>query len=171
MTKRNVLIAAGVATLLVLFIARCRHDKKQDTQILSPVLSPNTQEKIIVNSRKHEIVVITPRGTETTSLPPGRPVAITEDSHGKLTVQVRTWGTEFAPFAGVGFSDSFRPCLGVSVFYWHRLDLNLGVTTSVNRPLVGRALLTGSVNLFSNTYFQAGIESNKSPYVGLFVRF
>lgn len=161
--------------LIVLFLGgliyKCSRDYKIDTDIVSPVLSSSETKKIIVQPSQHRIDIVTRTGTESVALPGNRPTSITEDIHGNLTVQTRTWGTEFSPFGGIGISDKVRGIVGVGIFYFHRWDINIGLSSQLQTPLLVRGLLAGSYCVYSNTYLLLGLETDKRVITGLVWRF
>lgn len=171
--NRNKLVLAGVV-LLTLFLAifgRHTEDKKLDQSITSTVLKPAEKEKILVEPQHHRITITTVAGEETLSLPGSRPVAITEDFNGHLTVTTRKWGTEFQPWFGAGFSDNFGASLGFSWFYLSRFDLNAGVTAVIADGVSVRGIIGPSYNVYSNTHLLAAVDTSKHFWVQAFWRF
>lgn len=164
----------GVIFLLALFgLKHCRKiQDTQDTAITSPVLKPDDKEKIIIDPIKHTVTRITNKGTTVTNLP-DRPVSITEGKDGLITIHSRTWGKELRPFigAGVDLSPAARLHLGADLFYWHKLDLGLGV--GVNPVAIKNTTLNLNVsyNFYNNTSIALSIDNRKVPGLFLKVRF
>src|SRR5579872_840850 len=151
--------------------------KTQDKQVTSTVLAPNQKEKIVVNPEKHTIEVITkkPDGstTTTTTYLPDRPTAVIEDNNGKLSIIDHKYGAELRPYLGIGgaFDGTPRVHVGSDFFYFHRMDLGLGLDTNPSNLKDVRANLNLSYNFWSNTSIAVSVDNHKVPGLFLKVRF
>jgi hypothetical protein len=164
----------GLSILLGLFGFRCcrKVQQKQDKQATNTVLQPNQAEKIVVNPENHTIEIITPKKTTTTYLP-DRPTQIIENKDGTITVIVHKFGSEVKPYIGLGgsFDGTPRVHAGVDVFYFHRLDLGVGVNTNPVELKDVRANLSLSYNFYSNTSVAVSIDNQRVPGLFLKLRF
>lgn len=179
--KANVKKWAILALIVVggLFAFSCarKHAKKVDQATSSTVLGPNQQEKIVVNPEKHTITVTTKKSNgqtqTTTTYLPDRPVSITEDKNGKLSLVDKTWGTEVRPYGGFGgdFEGKARIHGGLDFFYIHRFDLGMGLAFNPTDLKDTRADLNLSYNFWSNTSIAFSLDNHKVPGIFLKVRF
>lgn len=166
----------GLIIVLGLFgFKGCRKlQKKQDTDAKSTVLAPNDKGKIIVDPVHHKITTITRNtdGTEkiTDTYLPDRPSTITEDKNGKVTIVTHKFGTEVRPYLGVGgaFDGTPRVHGGVDFFYYHRMDLGVGLDTNPSNLKDVRGNLNLSYNFYSNTSIACSYDNHKQ--VGLFLK-
>jgi hypothetical protein len=174
-------IAALIVLLGLFGFKACRkHDKKVDSDVSSPVLTPDQKEKIVVDPVKHTITVITrnPDGStkETKTYLPDRPTAVIEDKNGKLTIIERKYGSEMRPYLGVGGSLDGTPRihLGADLFYFKKLDLgtdldlNASVVKTISSFKDTRISANVSYNVYSNTSVALSIDNHKT--VGLFIK-
>jgi len=167
---------AGVIILLGLFgFKACRKvAKKQDKQVTSTVLTPDQKEKIVVDPTKHTITITTKNadGTDhtTTTYLPDRPTSITEGNNGKLTIVDHKFGAELRPYMGIGGSLDGTPRvhIGSDVFYYHKLDLGLGIDDNPAHLKDVRGNLNLSYNFYSNTSVAISYDNHK--YAGLFLK-
>lgn len=179
---KEVLRYLGIGFLvgfIVVLIHSC-HDKYIDNNINSPLLQPNEKEKIIVEPERHKIKIIThvsksddvkeayfnDRGHTS--------VVINKDN--SVTVNSRSWGTEFNPFIGLSYGDVFRLPVGFNFFYYRRFDLGFSVAPSLlfnkDFSVRGQVLLGyGLSGQFSNTHLFLGIDTKLEPVGGLYLRF
>jgi hypothetical protein len=151
----------------------CRKvQKKQDSAANSTVLTPDQKEKIVVDPTKHTITVITPTKTTTTYLP-DRPTQVIENKDGSITVIDHKYGTEIRPYLGVGgaFDGTPRVHIGSDFFYFHKMDLGLGLDTNPANLKDVRANLNLSYNFYSNTSIAFSLDNHKTPGIFLKVRF
>ena len=169
MTIKEIIIVV-LASLLIGWggCVLLNHNKKVDKGIVSTTLAPNQKEKIVLNPQNHTITVVTKNGTKTTYLP-NRPVSVTEDVKGNLSIQERTWGWEKAPYAGIGYSNGLRIHAGVDLFYFHRFDTGIGLLTDGKNFNTTAADLNLSYNFYSNTSMAVSYSSAK--VVGCFLKF
>jgi hypothetical protein len=163
-----------VAVLLGLFgFKACRKvQQKQDKQATNTVLQPNQKEKIVVDPTTHEIIITTDKGTTKTYLP-DRPTQIIENKDGSITVIDHKFGVEIRPFIGVGgaFDCTPRVHVGADVFYFHKLDLGIGVNTNPSELKDIRTDLSLGYNFWSNTSVALSIDNHRVPGLFLKVRF
>lgn len=162
----------GVIALLALFgLKQCRKvQQKQDGAIVSPILKPTDKGKIIVDPIKRTITTITDKGTTVTSIP-DRPVSITEDKNGKITVQSRIWGKELRPYLGVGYDGVGRAHVGADFFYYKKLDLGTGLGVNMAQPKDTTMNVNLSYNVYSNTSIALSYDNRRNIGVFLKVRF
>ncbi|MGH7975004.1 MAG: hypothetical protein ACREBR_05735 [bacterium] len=172
----------GLVILLGLFCFKgCRKvQKKQDKDATSTVLTPDQKEKIVVDPEKHNIAVTTknPDGTTTTTHTylPDRPTQIIEDKNGKLKIVDHKFGTEVRPYIGVGGQSdgTGRIHAGADLFYFHKLDLgvglgfNTGIFNEVSAFKDTRLSANVSYNVWSNTSLALSVDNHKA--VGLFIK-
>ena len=164
----------GLSILLGLFGFRCcrKVQQKQDKQATSTVLQPGQIEKIVVDPTKHEITIITDKGTANTYLP-DRPTQIIENKDGSITVIDHKFGVEIRPFIGVGgaFDCTPRVHIGADVFYFHKLDLGIGINTNPSELKDIRTDLSLGYNFWSNTSVALSVDNHRVPGLFLKVRF
>lgn len=172
-TKVNVvaLVVAALLGAVLLIMRRCDREHKQTQEILTTVLTSSETKKIIVEPGRRSVSVVTKQGKETLKLYGNEPLSISEDVHGAITINQRKWGTELAPFVGLGVSDSLRGYFGLSLFYWRSFSLGLGISSDFTPPINGRAFGAVSLNVFRNTSLAVGVETGNYPFVGVTVRF
>lgn len=164
------IVAAVVLSGLFGFKACRKHDKTVDANTSNPVLKPGEKEKIIVDPVKHTITVVTPTGTNTTYLP-DRPTSVTEDKDGKLTVQVKTWGTECRPYMGAGFDGHARLNIGLDGLYFHKFDFGGGLKLNPVMLKDTRLDINASWNFYSNTSLALSIDNQKTVEGFIKIRF
>lgn len=158
-----VIIIVCIASLLGL-----RHcNKKQDKNITNTTLTPDQKEKIIVDSSKHTIEVITKNSDKKTFLP-DRPSSITEDNKGNLVVNSRVFGTEAKPYAGIGYDGHVRVHLGADWLYYKKLDLGTGLKLNPSELKDTRIDLNLSYNFWSNTSIALSYDNRRE--VGCFLK-
>lgn len=151
----------------------CRKvQQKQDKQASSTILQPNQAEKVTVDPTKHTITIVTPTKTTTTYLP-DRPTQIIENKDGTITVIDHKFGTEIRPYLGVGgaLDGTPRVHVGSDFFYFHRMDLGVGLDTNPANLKDVRANLNLSYNFYSNTSIAFSLDNHKVPGFFLKVRF
>ena len=166
-------ILVGLILLGLFGFKACRKiEKKQDKQATSTILQPNQAEKIVVNPQNHTIEIVTPKKTTTTYLP-DRPTQIIENKDGTITVVDHKFGAEVKPYLGVGgaLDGTPRVHLGSDVFYFHRLDLGLGLDFNPTLLKDTRVGLNLSYNFYSNTSIALSVDNHHVPGVFLKVRF
>jgi hypothetical protein len=172
-------VIAAVIILMGLFgFKACRKvQQKQDKQASSTVLTPDQKEKIIVDPVKHTLTVVTKKSdgttqTKTTFLP-DRPTTVTEDNNGKLSIVDHKFGTEIRPYLGVGgaLDGTPRVHIGADLWYFHKLDLGLGLDTNPSNLKYVRANLNLSYNFWSNTSVAISLDNHKVPGLFLKLRF
>lgn len=170
MLKRYLTIALIAITFGVAGWFIYRHHKKVDADISSPILAPAVREKIIVDPRRNKMTVITRERTDTLFLP-DRPTAIEIPYKGKIRIERRTWGFEFAPFGSVFFTDKLMVGAGADGVYWHKFNFGSGMATNVTRLFDIRFFSHISYNLYSNTSLGLVIDSQKNLGMDLSFRF
>ncbi len=146
--------------------------KKQDKQATSTILAPNQAEKIVVNPENHTIEIITPTKSTTTYLP-DRPTQIIENKNGSITIVDHKYGAEMRPYLGIGgaFDGTPRVHVGADLWYFHKLDLGLGLDTNPSNLKDVRANLNLSYNFWSNTSIAVSVDNHKVPGIFLKLRF
>lgn len=151
--------------------------KTQDKQVTSTILAPDQKEKIVVDPTKHTITITTKKadGTDqtTTSYLPDRPTAVIESNDGKLSLIDHKYGVEIRPFIGVGgaLDGTPRVHVGSDFFYFHKMDLGLGLDTNPAHLKDVRCNLNLSYNFWSNTSIAFSFDNHKTPGLFLKVRF
>ena len=175
--KKWAILALIVVGGLFGFKACRKVQQKQDKQASSTVLTPDQKEKITVNPENHTITITTKKSdgttqTQTTFLP-DRPTSITEDNNGKLSIIDHKYGTEIRPFLGIGgaLDGTPRVHVGADLWYFHKLDLGLGLDTNPSHLKDVRVDLNLSYNFWSNTSIAVSIDNHKVPGLFLKVRF
>ena len=169
----------GVVILLGLFgFKACRKvAKTQDKQVTSTVLTPSQKEKIVVDPTKHLITITTKKadGTDqtTTTYLPDRPTAVIESNDGKLSLIDHKFGAEIRPYLGVGgaLDGTPRVHVGSDFFYFHKMDLGLGLDTNPSHLKDIRGNLNLSYNFYSNTSIAISYDNHKTAGLFLKVRF
>lgn len=122
---KKYLITGGLIVAIVVALFGLRScQKKRDTAIANPNLSPDVKEKIIINPLKRTIIIATKNGTTVTTLP-DRPTSIELLNDGKVRVRAPQWGFEAIPFIGIGYSRQVNDYVGLDFFYWKKLDAGL----------------------------------------------
>lgn len=131
--------------------------KKRDTAIANPNLSPDVKEKIIINPLKRTIIIATKNGTTVTTLP-DRPTSIELMNDGKVRVRAPQWGFEAIPYIGIGYSQQVNDYAGLDFFYWKKLDA--GIAFSFDRLKVDSLglPLTLSYTVWHNLRLTVGYE-------------
>lgn len=164
----------GLSILLGLFGFKCcrKVQQKQDKQATSTILQPGQAEKIVVNPANHTIEIVTPKKTTTTYLP-DRPTQIIENKDGSVTIVDHKFGVENRPFFGAGgaFDGTPRVYVGSDVFYFHRLDLGVGINTNPAELKDVRVNLSLGYNFYSNTSIALSVDNHRVPGLFLKVRF
>lgn len=168
--KRKAVQASVIALLLSCgWFGLRQRDKGTDERISSTVLTPEETAKVIVNPKRHTIVVVTRNpsgGTETkaTFLPRGG-ASVSIGKGGKITTNARTWGTEVAPFVGAALGTDIRLRLatGVNVFYWHRWEFGGGAI--VGNLKDARAFMHVSYNAYDNWYLALGADNRGTAHL------
>jgi hypothetical protein len=175
----KVYVILGVIILLAVFgFKGCRKvEKKQDSVTKSTVLTPDQKEKIVVDPTKHTITITTKKadGTDqtTTTFLPDRPTAVIESNDGKISLIDHKFGTEIRPYLGVGgaLDGTPRVHVGSDLFYFHKMDLGIGLDTNPAHLKDVRANLNLSYNFYSNTSIAFSFDNHKVPGIFLKVRF
>ncbi len=173
------LVILGVIILLALFgFKGCRKiQKTQDSATKSTVLTPSQKEKIVVDPTKHTITITTKKadGTDqtTTTYLPDRPTAVIESNDGKISLIDHKYGTEIRPYIGVGgaLDGTPRVHIGSDFFYFHKMDLGIGLDTNPAHLKDVRCNLNLSYNFYSNTSIAFSFDNHKVPGIFLKVRF
>ena len=148
--------------------------KTQDKQATSTVLTPDQKEKIVVDPTKHTITITTKKadGTDqtTTTFLPDRPTAVIESKDGKLSIIDRKFGAEIRPYLGIGgaLDGTPRVHVGADLFYFHKMDLGLGIDDNPSHLKDVRGNLNLSYNFYSNTSVAISYDNHK--YAGLFLK-
>lgn len=164
----KLILVTVLVTLICILLYRCDSSKTS----VGNTLQPGDKEKIVYNSHTHTITVQTDKGTTITEY--GRNPTVTLRENGDVVVQRHDWGFEHDPYVGFGLSDVPRVHIGVSLFYYNRWDLNLGLALTtrseyaINDWVRGCAIV--SYNVWSNTNLFVGVDNKMSPTGGFFLR-
>jgi len=116
----------------------------------SAVLPKNDKERVIVNSVKHTVTVITPTGSKTEF---AKNPVIDVNKTGATTVDRKIYGLELLPFMGAGFGGNARLYLGASVYYLYNFEVNgqLAFALSTHSPAFVEPVVSLSYNFYNNT--------------------
>jgi hypothetical protein len=163
-------IIGGLLVLLSLWLIVNHFTTKRDTATTSTVLAPDEQAKIIINPREHKISVVTPGHVEEHYMSGSRPESITE-KNGHLLVNSPSFGAEKSPFFSLLYSEAPRVAIGVNLLYYRRLDLGLGLSSSLTTPLSLRPYACIGYNVYSNTSVVVGVDFQLRPIIGTSLRF
>lgn len=141
-----------------------------------PVVLPgNDVEQIRVNPSTHQGIIVTPRGTQTFTLP-DRVSTIDVRKDGSVKVTSPQMGFETHPFVGVGYGQGTRLYLGADLGYYKKVDAGLGIATpdlldrSSQKFNDFRFGAFGSYTVYSNTRATLGIDTQKAVHFVLSVR-
>lgn len=136
------------------------------------VLPPKTIAVIKFDESRHTIAVTTNKGTKT-AFARKPEVRINEDK--TVTVFTHSYGIIRKPFLGVGFSNTIRGYVGVSLLYWKRFDgsISLGITSDRRFNAVEPTISIGYL-VYSNTSVNLGVVPlsylpGQQPEVAAFV--
>lgn len=155
--KKYLITGAVIIAIIVGLFGLRSCQKKRDTAIANPNLSPDVKEKIIINPLKRTIIVATKTHTTVTTLP-DRPTSIELLNDGKVRVSVPQWGFEAIPYIGIGYSRQVNDYIGLDFFYWKKLDA--GFAFSFDRLKVDSLglPLTLSYTVWHNLRLTVGYE-------------
>ena len=158
MIKLRYKIAGVVALLLSVFLfGRCDRTKP----VVPVVLPTDDTEQITVNPVTHSLIIVTPHGTQTVTLP-DHPSVVDVHPNGTVTVTAPQYGFQARPFAGVYYSDALRFGAGVDLGYWKKLDLGVGIAGGASAHTV--AFVQVSYNVWDN--MSTGITYDHLGHVG-----
>lgn len=168
-TKREFYLGLTLAGLCAFFFGRgCQ--KKHDAATASTILAPDVKEKIVIDPRKHTVVIVTREGTKATTLP-DRPSSIEIHNDGKVIVTSPQWGIELDPFLGAAFSlHGGLLGAGTDFFYWKKADVGLGFMINPSNVLDTGVFLAVSYRVWSNTSLALGIDNHTTPLLLIKVR-
>jgi hypothetical protein len=134
-------IGGVVAVLLGVFLYG-RYGRPKP--VVPNILPPGDTEQIIVDPVHHNLIITTPQGTQTISLP-DHPSVIDVHHDGTVKVTSPQYGFQIRPFAGVYYSDALRFGGGVDLGYWKRLDLGIGLAGGASAHTAAFTQLTYNV--------------------------
>jgi hypothetical protein len=186
--KIGLYLEIGLFLMLSAWIfTKCHKAETTKEQVLTaPVLKDNEKEKIIIDTRRKTVSVVTRIGTPKN---PGatvpqvvkktegvRKVVVTETDDGQIIVTPIDKGFIFEPGVAIYYSDRARLGLDVQVAYWHSYGLVLGAGVNMgNEPRTIRAHVAISrsipLNLLSNTSVFVGVDNKKDITAGLRIAF
>lgn len=138
------------------------------------VLPPGTTEQVVIDPVKHQLIITTPKGTTTQTLPDRRST-FDVTTNGTVKVSAAQFGYEARPYLGIGAEGGLRAYLGCDLFYFKKLDIGLGIGLPPfqrsNWQISDiRPLLNVGYNLWSNTSLNVGLDTSKNVHVFLTVR-
>lgn len=172
MTLKRGAIYAIAATLVIcaLWVIRHIHDTKTNGQILSTVLPPEDQVKVIVDPSRHTLTTVTRRAdgsneTRATFLP-GTGASVELRKNGSVVVTAPKWGTEINPFMGLAFGSDIvgRAALGLNGLYVQRWELGGGLLLS--RDIHDTRIFAHvSYNAYKNAFVSVGIDNRKTAHI------
>jgi len=164
-----VAVIAGGASILGWVFLR-HHAKVQDAVNSATMLQPTEDEAIIINPIHRNIIIVRPTGTTTLDLP-DRPSRVSILKTGKIWVAAPQWGAEARPFVAVGYNlNSGVVGGGLSVFYYKRLDLDLGLMFNPSLIQSANVFIGFSVFAYSNTSIGLGVDNSKRGLLFISVR-
>ena len=168
-TKREFFLGLTLSGFIAFFFGRgCQ--KKHDQATSSTILSPDIREKIVIDPRRHTVVIVTREGTRATVLP-DRPSSIEVLNSGRTRINSPQWGVELDPFLGAAFSlHGGLLGAGLDVFYWKRADVGLGFMTNPSDFRDTGAFAAVSYRIYSNTSLALGIDNHSTPLFVVKVR-
>lgn len=188
MNKIGLYLEILVGVVLAGFIfTKCHKAEVAKEQVLTaPVLKADEKEKIVVDTKRKTVSVISriaspkdvnapvPQVVKTTE--GVRKVVVTEKMDGSITVTPITKGFIFEPGLALYYSDRARLGLDVQFAYWHAYGLLLGAGVNLGEePRTVRAHIAVSrtlpLNLFSNTSVFVGVDNKKDFTAGLRIAF
>src|ERR1700686_828490 len=154
-TLRETILGIILSGLLAFFFGRgCQ--KKHDLATSSTILAPDVKEKLIIDPRKHTIVIVSRDGTKVSTLP-DRPSSIEILNNGKVRVNSPQFGTEIRPFlAGAYTLNGGKLGAGVDLVYYKRVDVGLGFATNPTYVQDTTIFIGVSMFVYSNTSIMLG---------------
>lgn len=161
-----ILYTVGFAALLVwLWLQRRKADTKTDKAIVSVVLPPQDEEKLVINQHTHTITEIkrNEKGQEEIKksfLPPTASVELTKS--GKLNVSARRWGTEMVPAIGIAYGSDFtlRAAGTLQLFYVQRWEVGAGMLLASH--IAGcRADANVTYNIYDNVLVGGYVDNHR----------
>jgi hypothetical protein len=135
------------------------------------------KERLIVNSVKHEITMVTAAGSKTEF---ARNPVIDINKTGDVSVSRGVYGAEHLPSLGIGYGGDARLYLGASVYYVYELELNtqLAFALSPHAPAFVEPVFSVGYNFYSNTSMFVGVNPTHwflglpaQVHAGLMVKF
>ncbi len=124
--------SCAIAAVLVIALVAIFFDRptvitpKPGKPIPKPLaLKPDEQEKIVVDTGRRTVSVVTPERVVQFSGVRHAEVVLKKD--GKVEVQARTLGFCFEPGLGISYGDGPGATLDLQLGFWHSLGANLGV--------------------------------------------
>lgn len=140
---------------LLLFGLWALYSRKPGTIPSGSVLPKDVVAVVKFDESKHSLAVTTKEGTKVTY---ARKPEVRFNQNGTVTTYTNAFGTLRKPFLGIGFSNTIRGYVGLSLLYWTRFDLNVSVGITSDRrfnalePTIGIGYL-----VYSNTSVNIGI--------------
>ncbi len=177
MSLRSLIYVFGVILVLLATLAIIhRRNAMVDKSILSTTLKPTERAKVIFNRTKGTVQVVDRTGLPGMASQPiyvGRhDTSVSINVDGTLNLSTRSYGTEIAPFIGAAVTpaEGMRVALGLSVLYYKRTELGVGVLLG-NKNKDAGTFLNLSYNVYDNTSLFIGVDNHKQPLVGFSVAF
>lgn len=160
---KHSLTAIGTAALVL--IAGFFWVKKQFTyESPAVVFRPQDAEIVSYNSTSHILTQTTAKGTQKSYV---RNPEIVVGKNGSVTVKKHSYGLEFAPFIGVGYSSNPSAYVGLDLLDAWRFDVGPAVAWSTTGL---RPLLSVGYNVWSNTSIMLGYGVQKDFHIALSVK-
>lgn len=133
------------------------------------VLPQNDKEQIVVDPKKHQLIIRNSDGKSTITTLPDKTSVIDIRKDGSVKVTASQYGFEVAPYIGMNQSNIFRFMAGSDIFYWKRLDVGLGL--AMQKDLTSFVFCGKlSYTLWSNTQIGFTVDNKKNIGVALTVR-
>lgn len=135
---------------------------------VSKILPLNDVEQIIVDPVKHELIITTPKGQVTKTLP-DRQSIIDVQKDGTVKISSAQFGFEEKPFLGLQASNHFRFMAGSDQFFYKKLDFGLAIGVQPNlASIVGIGQI--SYNVYNNTRIGVTFDTDRHVGIGITVR-
>lgn len=129
---------------------------------------PKDNEQIVVDPRRHTIIIHRPTGDTVTHLP-DKPTIIDIWKDGTASVNSSQYGFETRPFVGLGFSNDAHISAGADVAYWGAFDLGCGLQWNFHMA-DPRMFVAVSYTIQDNLRIGVTIDHKKNPGLILSVR-
>lgn len=178
-------ISKNLWIVILLFAANYAIDHKINLGFLEKVTTDkstklNIEDGEVANAviyMDDRIIVLQKAGEEPKQYVGVRKAKITKFDDGEVKVNVKNKGLGLEPGVAIGVGDGLRLGLDVKWAYWRRWGLLLGATIPVNERRLDR--VRGHIGLgydipnrwLSSTSFWGGLDSNKTPIMGIRARF
>lgn len=126
------------------------------------VLPSNDIEQIHVDPSTHKLIVTTPRGTQTLTLP-DRQSTIDVRKDGSVSVSASQFGLEHHVFVGATMADAGRLAAGIDGVYYKRLDLGVGAADQIAARM---PVVFGKLTYNFYGAMQVGVVYQSNRYIG-----